>query len=623
MKRKHLTFIIVFLLSSLVFAQDDAKQHLLSGYTTREVMITMRDGVRLFTTISEPKDKSTKHPILIQRTPYTRSPLGDEWGEFLWKYERIYLEHNYILVFQDCRGKNGSEGDYEDVRPMLGNPTKKDGHIDEATDTYDTVDWLIKNCPGNNGCVGFWGTSNPGFLATEAALCCHPAVKAVSPQAPVTDWWIGDDAHHNGAFMYMDMYAFFPWFSRHKIQEPFDNSRVKLREVDPYTQYLEVGAIRNFTARIDSCPLWDQFCAHPDYDDFWQKRDATRYFKSVRPAIMVIGGEFDAEDNWGALHTYQAFLKAKKNGQDVHFVYGPWSHGAWHWGINGITKLGDICFGDTISVNAYMRDVEYPFFAYYLEGKGARPLPVRVFSTGENKWNNLAHWPLVPVSESTSFYLHADGKITNEAPTADEPSDTYTSDPRHPVPYQQNIEARRSTSYMTSDQRFASYRPDVLTYQTSVLTDTLRLAGPIEADLNVAISTTDADFVVKVIDVFPDDYKNPQETSAFMQGYQMLVRGDIIRGRYRNDRSKPEAFTPGQSTEVRFTLNDVCHTFLPGHRLMVQIQSSWFPLADRNPQQFVDIYHCSDSDFIPSQITVNHSAQHPSLVRLPVVKAQK
>ena len=642
MTKPRLLLHLIILCPLFAFAGEDMKQWVLDNYTKREVMIPMRDGVRLFTAIYEPKQtaadtpkgKAGRHPILVERTPYTCYPYGeDKFAEYLWKSQAIYTRNRYILVFQDVRGKNHSEGDFEDVRPVVGNPQqngKKSGKkggavaVDETTDTYDTVDWLVKNTRDNNGRVGFWGISNPGFYATMAGICGHPAVKAVSPQAPVTDWWMGDDIHHNGAFMLMDSYSFFPWFSRHNLLAPISDAarkKINLRDTDPYTRYLEAGAIKHLTARLDSCPLWDNVCKHPDYDEFWQQRDATRSITpaTAKPAVMVVGGQFDAEDCWGALHTYDAFSKAKAGGDDVHFVFGPWSHGGWR---GQCSSLGDIFFSDSLTTETFMRDIEYPFFAYYLEGKGARPAAVRAFSTGDNQWHNAPQWPVVATT-GTPFYMHSGGKLTTKAPTTDEPSDTYTSDPMHPVPYQQTIADDRGTSYLCADQRFASYRPDVLTYQTQPLTDTLRLAGPIEADINVAISTTDADFVVKVIDVMPDGYENPKEKTALMAGYQKLVRGDIFRGRYRNSPSHPEAFTPGQPTQVRFTMPDVCHTFLPGHRLMVQVQSTWFPLADRNPQQFVDIYHCADSDFIASQITLNHTAEHPSLVRLPVVKGEQ
>lgn len=612
----------------------------------------MRDGVRLFTAIYEPKDKSTKHPILVERSPYTCYPYGEEFGRYMWESMSIYSQHNYIMVFQDVRGKNHSEGDFVEIRPLANkqhtNAHQPSTNIDEATDTYDTVDWLIKNCKGNNGAVGFWGISYPGFYSTMAGICGHPAVKAVSPQAPVTNWFLGDDMHHNGAFMLMDTYSFYPWFSRHDIMQPYDKSRLILSGGDAYTQYLHAGAISNLTSRIDSVPMWFDTCNHPDYDEWWQERDAIKAILSAKnkklPAVMVVGGEFDAEDMWGAIHTYHAFndkmqaANTQHPTPNCHFVYGPWSHGGWT-DPNGMS-MGDIVFGDSICRKTYRSNIEYPFFAYYLEGKGMKPASVRTFSTGENTWRSHESWPLASPEKGnmTNWYLLNDGTI-DAMPQECQETIThsslniphYTSDPKRPVPYQSQQSAERGTTYLCADQRFAAQRPDVLVYQTDTLRDTLRLAGPVIADMDVSITTTDADFVVKLIDVYPDNFKYSKhdiQTLALSQsrdtahwegplmgGYQMLVRGDVMRGRYRNSFSKPEPFKPGEITKVRFELNDVCHTFLPGHRLMIQIQSSWFPLVDMNPQQFVNIYKCKDEDFIPTTVTI-HSAH----IELPIVK---
>ena len=641
--KNYLLALVLLLCGTVKSVAQVTKEWVLENYTKREVMIPMRDGTKLFTAIYEPKDKTVKHPILVERSPYTCAPYGEEFGRYLWTSEAIYSQHNYIMVFQDVRGKNYSEGDYENIRPYIPNKKGKN-QIDEASDTYDTVDWLVKNVKNNNGAVGFWGISYPGFYSTMAGVCGHPAVKAVSPQAPVTDWFLGDDMHHNGAFMLMDSYSFFPWFERHSIMGDYDHSKTSLRPGDPYISYLEAGALSNLTSRLDSCPIWTSTMNHPDYDTWWQARDARQGIKYADvkrlPAVMVVGGEFDAEDMWGAIHTYEAFHdkvaasnSSPSSSEKVHFVYGPWTHGGWSRGYS--SSLGDIFFGDSVCSKNYMRDVEYPFFAYYLEGKGERPVAVRAFHTGENTWSNYSEWPLHNV-DKTAVYLSDNGALSFSAPTVASAESTYLSDPAHPVAYQGETVEGRTTEYLCADQRYASRRPDVLTFQTAPLKDTLRIGGPIDVELQVALTTTDADFVVKVIDVFPDDFDytdHEWQTLAkahggdtvrwhrpVMPGYQMLVRGDVMRGRYRESFSQPKAFVPGEVTPVNFSLPDAVHTFLPGHRLMIQIQSSWYPLVDMNPQQFVDIYKCKDSDFIKTNITIYREAAHASRILLPVIR---
>jgi len=585
----------------------------------------MRDGKKLFTCIYLPKDNTVKHPMLMMRSPYSAAPYGkDKFTPRLYGNHWIkYAKKNYIVIIQDVRGRYMSEGEYADVRPF--NENKKGKETDEASDTYDAIDWLVKNVPNNNGNVGVFGISYPGFYSTMAALSNHPALKAVSPQAPVTEWFIGDDFHHNGAFALMDGFQFYYGFGvpRPKPIEEYGRS-FKFPEKDNYSFYLKQGALKNYKKLMgDSIYFWNELMEHPNYDAWWQARDARRGCKNIQPAMLTVGGTFDAEDCYGAWNLYKAIEKQcpKTNNK---LIMGPWSHGGWHRGEG--THLGNVRFGEKTSWD-YQDRLEIPFFEYYLNGKGDgnKLAEANVFFSGENKWKALENWPPAKM-EFKPVYLNAANKLVFEKPNQASSFSKYISDPAKPVPYTEDVHLRRTREYMTDDQRFAARRTDVLVYETEILNGDLTLAGPVIADLKVSLSTSDIDFVVKVIDVFPDDFKYD---SAFcckesweteMAGYQMLVRGEIFRGRYRNSFEKPEAFTPGKTETIKFELPDVAHTFKKGHKLMIQIQSSWFPLFDRNPQQFVDIYKCDDKDFISSEVKVFHQTDAASCILLPVLK---
>jgi putative CocE/NonD family hydrolase len=457
-----------------------------------------------------------------------------------------------------------------------------------------------------------------------AGLSGHKALKAISPQAPVTDWFMGDDIHHNGAFMLMDMFGFF-------VQSGFGSPRPKLTSVDApqltdgtndaYTYYLETGVFPNFTkiANDRKIAFWNDLVAHPNYDSWWIARNNRNYADRIPEgtASLVVGGLFDAEDCFGAINLYKAIeAKAKNNNK---FVFGPWRHGQWGSNMDDY-NLGNIQFGSNTS-EWYEENIELPFFNYYLKGIGSADsiAEATVFFTGENKWHKLKQWPPADIKPA-DLYLHKGGKLSFTQPQVSNSYEEYTSDPDKPVPYTDGIHKNRTAEYMDDDQRFAATRTDVLTFETDTLTRDMTLAGPLGVDLMVSLSTTDADFVVKLIDVFPDNFKYSDTDKYIMSGYEMLVRGDIIRGRYRNSLSKPEAFVPGKFTKVKYTLNDIAHTFKKGHRVMVQIQSSWFPIADRNPQQFIDIYHAKDSDFIKSDIRIYTSAGAGSKIVLPVMQ---
>lgn len=560
-------------------AQDMAWVH--AHYVKRETLVPMRDGVRLFTQVYFPVDSSARHPMLLMRSSYSAAPYGPAYNEGLANaFWQRYIRAGYILVFQDVRGAFMSEGVFEDIRPYTSGAS-----VDEASDAYDTIDWLVHNVQGNNGRVGALGVSYPGFYAAMTALSGHPALKAVSPQAPVTNWFMGDDLHHNGAFCLMDAFDFYsqmgyprpaPTTSWHK-PFPFSSD-------DAYDLFLREGALPHFAAMLgDSVAFWDSLYAHPNYDEWWAARDDRQYLSGVKAALLVVGGLFDAEDLWGAIHVHQA--------ASSDFVLGPWYHGQWS-SPRPAFSLGHIRFGSNTA--AYYQDsIEFPFFQHYLNGGVDTPARVSVFFTGENQWHRLAAWP--PESVPVPMYLQPGGALGVDSVAG---FASYVSDPAKPVPYTGKVGFDRGVDYMDEDQRFAARRPDVLVYETPPMTSDFRIGGPVQVDLMTSISTTDADFVVKLIDVYPDD------SGDSMGGYQMLVRGDIMRGRYRRSFSAPVAFKPGEVTSVPFLLNDVAYVFKKGHRIMVQVQSSWFPLFDRNPQRFVNIYHAADSDFVRSEIRI-------------------
>ena len=631
MKKVSILFtLITFYFAS--FAQNADSAWFVNNYIKMELYITMRDGVRLFTSVYMPKDATEKHPILMTRTPYSCAPYGENTFKDYWNsYEIEYCKEGYIMVTQDVRGRWMSEGEFKDVRPFDAN--KKDNEIDEASDTYDAIDWLVKNLPGNNGNVGVFGISYPGFYSTMAAAGNHPALKAVSPQAPVTNWFIGDDFHHKGAFFQMDAFDFysaigFGFGVPHPKPIAVAPPSVGYAIHDNYQFFLAAGTLKNLSKYMgDSIAFWKDLMSHPNYDTWWQARDARNATKNLKPAMLWVGGLFDAEDCWGAWNAYKA---AEKNNPGKAFnkiIEGPWYHGQWanHDG----THHGNIHFGSNTSAY-YQQHFEIPFFNYFLKGKGdiSQIGEANVFITGANEWKKFSQWPPLNKEDKT-IYLQPGGKLDWSKPAPTNSFSEYTSDPAKPVPYEEFVHFNRTRTYMTDDQRFAARRPDVLAFQTDTLTDAVTLTGNVIADIMTSISTTDADFLVKVIDVFPD-YLSYNDVNIYaeddpvnpypMGGYQMLVRAEIMRGKFRNSFEKPEPFVPGRITEVKWELPDVAHTFLKGHRIMIQIQSSWFPLVDRNPQKFMDIYNADDKDFQKATIHIYHDAAHPSKIILPVLK---
>ena len=623
--------ICIFLLLAVSYnaiAQNEDSAWIVNNYTKKEITIPMRDGIKLFTSIYIPKDNSEKHPILMTRTPYSCAPYGENiFRPFWYSYQKKYFREGYIIVIQDVRGRWMSEGDFMNVRPF--NANKKGKEIDEASDTYDAIDWLIKNIPGNNGNVGIEGISYPGFYSAMAAASNHPALKAVSPQAPVTNWFLGDDFHHNGAFFQSDAFSFYSVFGKPRPKptavEPLD---FDYAIHDNYKFYLQAGSVQNLTKYFgDSIAFWKELMVHPNYDDWWKARDARNATKNLQPAMLWVGGLFDAEDCWGAWNAYKA---AEQNNPGKAFnkiVEGPWYHG--QWASNDGTHLGNVQFGSN-TAEWYQQNIEIPFFNYFLKGKGdiSKIAEANIFISGANEWKTFSQWPPA-TKEDKTMYLQENGKLDWTKPAATNSFDQYTSDPAKPVPYTEDVHFNRTRTYMDDDQRFAARRPDVLVFETGNLKEDITVTGSIIADLMTSISTTDADFVVKIIDVLPDNFgfndvniyaEEDASKNYPMGGYQMLVRAEIFRGRYRNSYEKPSAFTPGKVEEVKFELPSIAHSFKKGHRLMVQVQSSWFPLVDRNPQQFIDIYHCSEKDFIKSDIKIYHDAQNASKLILPVLK---
>jgi len=609
-------------------AQDSlfVRQH----YRKLEQLVTMRDGVKLATILYVPQDADRAHPypIIMERTPYSAGPRGENNYPLRGPGpSRELSQEGYIFVYQDVRGRYLSEGQFEEVTPALNGPSKpgpkgKNAPHDESTDTYDTIEWLLKNVPGNNGKVGIMGISYPGFYATASLPGAHPALKAVSPQAPVTDEFLGDDARHNGAFFLLDNFDFTNYFDVPRPQpvakydELFD-----LKITDAYQFFLKLGPLKSANAPQyfnNRARIWNEYLQHDTYDAYWQARNIRKHLTGVRPAVLTVGGWYDAEDLYGALHTYQAIEKQNPTATN-RLVMGPWTHGAWSrpdW-----SKFGPYDFGQNTAQH-YRQTLETPFFNYYLKGKGTfDPAEATIFDTGLNQWKDYPTWP-PKAAENRPFYLGSTGQLSTNAPTAGAPADEYLSDPAHPVPYTAAIQGGRNNEYMIEDQRFAAQRPDVLTYQTEPLAADLTVAGPLGVDLWVSTSGTDADFVVKLIDVLPDDMPAPVPNPKNVQlaGAQRLVRADVFRGRFRNSFEKPEAFQPNVPTEVKYELNDVLHTFKKGHRLLVQVQSTWFPLVDRNPQQFVNFSTADAADFKKVTIRIYHEPGHASVVQLPVLK---
>jgi putative CocE/NonD family hydrolase len=589
-------------------------------YIKREVRIPMRDGVELFTAIYTPRSAPGPLPFLLNRTCYGIRPYGHAYPESLGPSPELARD-GFIFVYQDVRGRMMSGGDFLEMTPH------RDGlGVDEATDTYDTIQWLLDHVPGHNGRVGAWGISYPGFYAASALVGAHPALKAVSPQAPIADVFAGDDDHHNGALFLSQAFWFNAAFGQPRPEPtPVWTWALPFRPAhdDGYRFFLEMGALSHAQERFlhGRVQSWNDLMAHDRADAYWQQRDLRPHLRNIRPAVLTVGGWFDAEDLFGSLQVHRR-IQETSPGADNLLVMGPWSHGGWSEGEG--RRLGDLDFGQATGA-FFRREIEAPFFLHFLKDAPDPRLPKAfVFQTGSNLWRRFDAWP-PRAAQPTRVFLAAGGGLTFQAPRNADAAETFLSDPHHPVPYTSRTELNVSSSTLTEDQRFAARRPDVLVYQTPALDRDLTLAGPIQVHLRVSTTGTDADWVVKVIDVYPDAFGSDAQPAGadpwhpaanVLGGYQQLVRGDVMRGKFRHSLTAPEPFVPGQPTLVPFTLNDVCHTFRAGHRLMVQVQSSWFPLVDRNPQVFLTIPQARDEDFQ----TAEHRVFQDSSLELPVLK---
>lgn len=619
MKKLTTALIAVLGMYAIAAAQNNSYS-VKDNYTKIDTTITMRDGVKLYTVIYIPKDQSHPYPFLVERTPYSAGPYGkDNYPRSVGPNSGL-MKEQYIFVNQDVRGRYMSEGVNLEVTPYIANKkTNKD--VDESSDTWDTIDWLLKNIPNNNGRAGIAGISYPGFYATTSLPGAHPALKAVSPQAPVTDEFIGDDANHNGAFFLLDNFNFMGFFDleRNGPVPDYAKALFSVSYKDAYSFFLKMGSVKNTNGPKyfnRKSTIWNEYLQHDTYDAYWKSRNIRPHLKNINIPTLVVGGWFDAEDLFGALRTYEAIEKQSPVNQD-RLVMGPWTHGAWE--SSDWNKFATHEFGSNTS--KYFQDsIETAFFNFYLKDKGNfNASEATVFETGSNQWKQYPTWP-PRQSAPVKYYFNAGNKLSLQTPATG--FEEYISDPAKPVPYTNGTFRGRNNEYMAEDQRFAASRPDVLVFETDTLTQDITLSGPILADLFVSMTGTDADFIVKLIDVLPDYEPTPKGSPRgfMMAGYQRLIRAEVMRGKFRNSFEKPEAFVPGKVAEVKFALNDIAHTFKKGHKIMVQVQSSWFPLVDRNPQQFMTIPMANDNDFKKATIRVWHQGNTASHIVLPVLQ---
>ena len=615
-----------------VAGQAPTEDFVRAHYTKYEFRIPMRDGKRLFTAVYVPKTSAFAgdagpYPFLMDRTPYSVGPYGeDQYPRNLGPSEE-FQKSGYIFVYQDVRGRWMSEGEFLEMRPHIDNK-KGPQDVDDASDTYDTIEFLLKHVPNNNGKVGIWGISYPGFYTSASMIDSHPALVAASPQAPMTDLFLGDDGYHGGAFMLSANFGFYAFFHpQTEPQTPKQTAPFDFGTPDSYEFYLKAGNIANLDKLYlkGSNWLFNDQAKHNTYDAYWQARDLSRHMKNVKCAVLVVGGWYDAEDLSGPYRTFYATSKLNPE-TPTTLVEGPWVHGGWARGEG--THLGDVQFGAKTS-EYFRQNIQFPFFEHYLKGKGEAQPKAVVFETGTNVWRHFDAWPPKQATPKM-LYFHAGGKLSFDPPTEVQSRDDYESDPNHPVPFVGYTTDTVPQRYMVDDQRFASERPDVLTYVSDPLEEDVTIAGPISPKLKVASSSTDSDFDVKLIDVYPDNYPDATEAGApnkrildapplHMGGYQQLLRGEPFRAKFRNSWEKPEPLVPEKKTEINFTMPDLFHTFRRGHRIMVQVQSSWFPLTDRNPQIFTDIPNTPPEQFTKATEQVFHQKDAASGVEVLVM----
>jgi uncharacterized protein len=577
-------------------------------YSRKEVLIPMRDGVKLNSVIFAPIGSKESLPILFRRTPY-----GVDWLPSPNKLDHTLelAKEGYIFVFQDIRGRFGSEGIFK-LELVMRNRTDPNA-TDQSTDAFDAIDWLIKNVPGNNGKVGMFGSSADAWLTVMGTIDPHPALKAASEHATVSDNFIGDDFHHNGAFRLSTAFEF-----AYLVEFSKENSEFHYNKYDTYEWYLDLGPLSNINEKYfhGTIPSWNNFVMHPNYDDFWRNQSLAHYLSNPTVPILHVAGWWDHEDFYGPLKAYEALEKNDRNNQNF-IVIGPWNHGGWRYG-KGDT-LGKINFGTPTSVK-FRNEIQAPFFAYYLKGKGTGQFSEAItFQTGTNTWKSYDIWPPVNISKNKNLYLNTNGKLSFSIPSEDEAFNEYLSDPYHPVPYRNRpIENGIGwTTWLVEDQRFVHNRPDVASWETDTLSEDIEVTGNLLADIFASTSGTDADWVVKLIDVYPETY--PEDPK--MGGYQLMIANDVFRGRFRKSYSNPEQVKPDEVNEYKIDLHAINHVFKKGHKIMVQVQSTWFPIIDRNPQKFVpNIFEAKEADFIETHQRIYRSARYPSHVKLPVVE---
>jgi putative CocE/NonD family hydrolase len=606
---------ITTLAGIIVTTQDsfDVKAH----YDKQEVMIPMRDGVKLFTIVYTPKDKAGRYPILLTRTAYGIPPYGPNEYRSVIGPNNDFAREGYIVAYQDARGRFKSEGEFIHHVPYIKGSKKSN----EVTDTWDTIDWLVKNVAGNNGRVGQWGISWGGWQVSMGMIEAHPALKASSPQAPPQDQFQGDDHHSGGAFQLMYAFSWMSSNARARNAPTTEGTRrFDYGTPDGYQFFRELGAAVNARQFFENqVPTWNDYMTHGTYDEYWQARNVPKDLENITHPVLIVASWFDAQDFYGPFRMYRA-IEEKNRPNKTTLVVGPWTHGGWSRSDG--ESIGPVRFGSKTGV-FFRQEVELPFFNYYLKDKGTLNLPeALVFETGANRWQRHEQWPPQGTSPH-KLYLQASGGLALDKvpPRMAESFDAYMSDPEKPVPYSAVVTTIEGHEFMVEDQRFAATRPDVLVFQSPRLTEDLTIAGPIDAVLYVSTTGTDGDWVAKLIDVLLPDEPDPQPNpyNVRMGGYQMLVAGDILRAKFRNSLSKPEPMVPNQVTKLEFSLGDKYHTFKKGHRVMVQIQSSWFPMFDRNPQTFVDIYHAQRSDYRRATHKLFRSAEYASHLAVPVL----
>ncbi len=577
-------------------------------YQKFEFRVPMRDGKRLFTAVYAPRNTAARYPILLTRTPYGVEPYGPDKYRKRLGPSRKFDEDGFIFVFQDVRGRYMSEGAWIEMTPAKEHSLK--AQIDESTDCYDTIEWLLKNIPNNNGKVGTVGISYPGFYTTAGLIDAHPALVASSPQAPIADLYMGDDAYHNGALFLIANFSFYLDFPKQDNPVfPSDDKPFHYGTKDGYKFYLKLGSLMNSEKYFDGAnPYWTDVMRHTSYDEFWKARDILPHLRDIKPAVLVVGGWFDAEDLAGTLKTYRAIRSQSPQTSDK-LVMGPWVHGGWQRGPGD--KLGEITFGSK-TAEYFQDNIALPFFQHYVKGAADPKIPAAsMFETGKNVWKKFDSWPPSD-SKPQRLYFRASGALSETAPAEESGYDEYTSDPNHPTPFFEKPTLDMEQSYMDADQRFVERRPDVLTFQTAPLSEDMTMAGPVLPTLFVSTSGTDSDFVVKLIDVYPES------SDGKLSGYEQLVRGEPFRGKFRHGFETPQPFEPNRVEQIQFAMPDVYHCFGKGHRVMVQIQSSWFPLVDRNPQIFIDIPTAHGSDFKKATERLYRSKAAASYIEVPV-----